>query len=71
MASPYVQVTATAARDYTVEAPQETVMPARGSITFTVKFDPSEGGTRDANIRIDSDDADEAVYAFYITGAGE
>ena len=46
-------------------------MPARGSITFTVKFDPSEGGTRDANIRIDSDDADEAVYAFYITGAGE
>jgi hypothetical protein len=45
-------------------------IPASGSATFTVTFDPSAAGTRTATINIANSDCDEAAYDFAIQGTG-
>jgi hypothetical protein len=45
-------------------------VPAAGSTTFTVTFDPSAVGTRTATVSIANDDADETPYTFAIQGMG-
>ena len=48
--------------------PVLTTIPAYGSTTFTVTFDPSTEGTKTATISIASNDADENPYLFTISG---
>jgi hypothetical protein len=58
------------AGDYTVTtAPSATVAPA-SSTSFVVTFTPAAIGLRSANITINSDDSDEAIYNFNIQGTG-
>lgn len=49
--------------------PSGTVLPA-GSSVFTVRFDPSDAGTRSATITIANNDNDEDPYVFSIQGTG-
>ncbi len=49
--------------------PASTVAPG-ASTTFTVTFDPTGEGLRNATVNIDSDDADEDPYDFAIRGTG-
>ena len=68
---PYVAVFTTNPGDFTVTAqPSSPVAPFTGSTTFTVQFNPSEGGTASATITIDNNDSDENPYAFTVQGAG-
>jgi hypothetical protein len=48
--------------------PVLTSIPASGSTTFTVTFDPTTIGTKTATVSIASNDADENPYLFYISG---
>ena len=58
------------AGDYAVTtAPSATVAPS-GSTNFIVTFTPGAIGLRSANITINNDDSDEAVYNFNIQGTG-
>lgn len=41
-----------------------------GPTTFTIKFDPSAAGQRNAAVTIANDDDDEGTYTFNITGFG-
>lgn len=56
---------------FTVTAqPSSTTVAPSGSVTFQVTFDPSVSGTLTDTVLIGSDDADEGVYTFDITGFG-
>ncbi|MDJ0645580.1 MAG: choice-of-anchor D domain-containing protein [Flavobacteriaceae bacterium] len=58
--------------DYTLTQSPATVIAANGgTTTFTIQFDPSDLGTRTAQISIDNDDADENPYIINLTGEGE
>ncbi|GAB5551742.1 MAG: hypothetical protein Sapg2KO_13330 [Saprospiraceae bacterium] len=41
-----------------------------GTLTFNLDFTPTEAGTQSTIITINSNDADEAVYTFTVTGEG-
>ncbi len=61
------------AGDFTLDAGSITlpvVVPVNGTESFSVLFDPSATGARDATIEIANDDADENPYDFAITGTG-
>ncbi len=58
------------AGDFTVSATLPVTVSAAGSATFTVSFDPSAAGTRNATITVNSNDCDEAAYDFAIAGKG-
>jgi len=58
------------AGDYTVTtSPSATVAPG-GNTSFIVTFAPAAIGLRSANITINNDDSDEAIYNFNIQGTG-
>lgn len=66
-----VSITGTHMSDFMMTAfPAATVPPGGGTTTFTVEFDPSGVGPRDATINIVNDDADETPYNFDVTGVG-
>ncbi|HAK78200.1 MAG TPA: hypothetical protein DCM71_15135, partial [Runella sp.] len=56
--------------DFTITQPLLTSIPANGSTTFTVTFDPTTTGKRTATISIPNNDADENPYTFAIEGYG-
>ncbi|RZJ34140.1 MAG: choice-of-anchor D domain-containing protein [Flavobacterium sp.] len=58
------------AADFTVTALPSSPVAASGSTTFTVTFDPSAAGARNAMISIVNSDSDENPYTFSITGTG-
>jgi hypothetical protein len=58
----------TNASEFSMTNPVLTSIPASGSTTFTVIFDPTTLGTKTATISIASNDADENPYLFYISG---
>ncbi len=58
------------AGEFTVTGPANDFVPAGGSATFTVTFDPSALGVRTAALHIASDDADESPYDIVLTGTG-
>lgn len=66
-----VGLSGTHAAEFTVGvlAPASPV-PAGGSATFTVTFDPAALGLRTATVTVNSDDADEAAYGFALQGTG-
>jgi len=66
-----ITLSGTNAGDFTTSQPALSVIPVGGSITFTVSFDPSAGGQRNATITIPNDDTNESSYDFSISGYGD
>jgi len=61
----------TAGGDFTVGGiTLPAAVPASGSTTFTVTFDPSAVGTHPATVSIANDDADENPFTFEVRGTG-
>tara|TARA_R110002073_G_scaffold139232_2_gene289351 strand:- start:125075 stop:128854 length:3780 start_codon:yes stop_codon:yes gene_type:complete len=56
--------------DFTVTNFPTTPIPALGSSTFDITFDPSTTGVISANVLIQNDDADENNFVFSIQGEG-
>ena len=56
--------------DFSVSSPPAGSVPASGSTTFDVEFDPSVLGIRTTNISIVNGDGDESPYNFTIEGIG-
>ncbi len=69
-ALPYIVISGTNAADFTLTTNPTTPVAAAGNTTFTITFDPSALGTRNASISIANDDADENPYTFAIQGTG-
>ncbi|MBP6409478.1 MAG: choice-of-anchor D domain-containing protein [Pseudarcicella sp.] len=68
--SPIVSITGADASSFSVSTqPSATVSPS-GSTTFTVAFDPTISGVKNATISIVNDDANENPYTFAIQGTG-
>ncbi|MBK8699287.1 MAG: choice-of-anchor D domain-containing protein [Saprospiraceae bacterium] len=66
-----ISISGSAAADFTVGVlTPASPIPASGSATFTVTFDPSATGIRSAIVNIDNDDSDEHPYNFSIQGTG-
>ena len=65
-----VAITGEAQTEYTVTTQPSTPIPAGGSSTFVVRFDPGQVGLRNAALSIASNDADELTYIFAIQGNG-
>ena len=65
-----ISITGMNGGDFTViDAPDALVAPA-GSTTFTVEFDPSVVGIREAEVSIANNDSDENPFTFVIQGIG-
>ncbi|MEQ1751815.1 MAG: choice-of-anchor D domain-containing protein, partial [Prosthecobacter sp.] len=58
------------AGDFTVTDQPEPSVPAGGSTTFDITFDPTLPGTRNATVRITTNDTYAASYTFGIRGFG-
>ncbi len=67
-----ISISGAAADDFVLNQPftGPLAIAPQGSFAFTVDFDPSATGTRNAIVHIRSDDADEGQYDFAITGKG-
>jgi hypothetical protein len=69
--TPEVAIVGTHAADFSVTAPPTSpVAPGGGTTTFSVSFNPSAVGLRQATISIANDDPDENPYDFAIQGTG-
>jgi alpha-tubulin suppressor-like RCC1 family protein len=68
--SPLVAVNGTHGGSFTVTSPPANTVPAGGSTSFTISFDPPGIGQRNASIVIQSNDADEGQFVFSIRGEG-
>ena len=65
-----VSITGAHSSDFSVTtAPAGTVAPG-GSTRFTVTFDPSATGLRNATVVVANNDADESSYGFAVEGTG-
>ncbi|MCU0428713.1 MAG: choice-of-anchor D domain-containing protein [Cytophagaceae bacterium] len=65
--SPVVAVTGAG---FSLSLDAATSIAASGSTTFEITFDPSVAGTAGGTVSIGSDDCDEPVYTFSISGTG-
>lgn len=65
-----VSISGAAALDYTIVSPPSTTVAAGSNTTFTVSFDPSLLGNRNATITIVNNDCDEANFYYAIVGFG-
>ncbi len=69
--TPKVAISGADAGDFSVTAqPTSPVTSGGGTTTFTVRFDPSAIGLRQATLSIANDDSDENPYDFAIQGRG-
>lgn len=68
--SPIVTIGGTHAGDFSLDMDATTPVTAGDEVSFTVRFDPSDVGVREAIINIASDDGDENPYTFAIQGTG-
>lgn len=68
--TPIVAITGTDSADFTVVTMPANPVVAGGSTTLVIRFDPSAGGIRTAEISIINDDSDENPYTFMIQGTG-
>jgi hypothetical protein len=68
--SPLIQITGAHPTDFIVTQQATTPVVSSVSATFKIKFNPTVAGIRTANVRIESNDADENPYIFAIQGAG-
>ena len=60
----------THAADFTVSANPAANVPAAGSTTFQVTFNPSASGLRSATVSFSNNDGDENPYNFAVQGTG-
>lgn len=67
--TPYISITGSVA-DFTLTANPTTPIPAGGSTTFTITYDPTTSGTHVATVSIANNDTDENLYTFLIQGKG-
>ncbi|MGN6437508.1 MAG: choice-of-anchor D domain-containing protein, partial [Agriterribacter sp.] len=65
-----VTIGGAAAADYSISSAAADTVLAGTATSFAIRFDPSERGARNAIITVNSNDADEAVYDFAVTGEG-
>ncbi len=65
-----VSISGTNAGDFTVVTEPATTVSGGTSTTFTITFDPSAIGLREATISIANNDSDENPYNFNIQGTG-
>ncbi|WP_188768473.1 choice-of-anchor D domain-containing protein, partial [Emticicia aquatilis] len=65
-----VSLTGANTEDFIITQPSITTIPAGGSTAFTVTFNPSVSGVRDATVNIANNDTDENPYDFSIRGTG-
>lgn len=65
-----VTITGANAGDFTLTTPPAGTITGSGSTTFTIEFNPSASGIRNAVVNIASNDCDEATYDFAIAGTG-
>ncbi|MBG90019.1 MAG: hypothetical protein CMO80_24405, partial [Verrucomicrobiales bacterium] len=63
-------ITGVAAADYSLSSPPFLTIAQGESTTFTIDFDPSLAGARNATITINSDDPDDPTFTYAITGNG-
>lgn len=55
--------------DFTITTPPNSTVAAGNSTTFVVQFSPFTNGTKTATINIPSNDTDETLYNFRVTGS--
>jgi len=67
---PMVTITGTHAADFSVLLQPQTPVAPGEATTFTITFDPSSLGLRNAVVSIANDDSDESPYTFAIKGTG-
>ena len=65
-----VSISGTNAADFTVGTSPASTVAASGSTNFTITFNASALGTRNATVTIANDDCDEGTYDFAIQGTG-
>jgi hypothetical protein len=65
-----VQISGVNAGDFTVTATPTSPVIGGGSTTFSITFNPSALGARNATVTINNSDANEAAYTFAIQGTG-
>ncbi|QUJ77208.1 choice-of-anchor D domain-containing protein [Sulfitobacter albidus] len=58
------------AGDFVITPPGTSTIPAGTSLTFSVVFDASAAGLREAVVNIPSDDPDEPAFSFAVNGSG-
>ena len=68
--SPIVTIAGTHAADFTLTADAATPVTGGDQTSFTITFDPSDSGVREATISIANNDGDENPYTFSIQGTG-
>ena len=68
--STYVEITGDHAADFSVTSAPSSPVATNNSTTFTITFDPSVAGLREATISIANNDLDEDPYTFSIQGIG-
>ncbi len=68
--TPVVTIGGTHAADFTLTTDATSPVTPGGETTFTITFDPSAIGLRQATISIASNDGDENPYTFSIQGTG-
>ncbi len=67
--SPYVSLSGSS--DFSIASfPANNTIASGGSEIFGITFNPSSTGVKNATVTVYSDDADEAIYTFDITGNG-
>jgi gliding motility-associated-like protein len=65
-----ISITGANASEFTLQQNPSSTISASGTTSFIVTFTPGALGARNATITINSNDCDEAVYDFVITGNG-
>ncbi|RZJ73629.1 choice-of-anchor D domain-containing protein [Flavobacterium sp.] len=65
-----ITVIGAAAGDFTVTQPTVTTLAVNATVNFTIAFDPSATGARNATVVIPNDDPNENPYDFAIVGTG-
>ncbi len=63
-------ITSSNATEFAISGATLGLITPGNSASFTVTFDPNATGTRTATITVNSDDANESVYTFGVTGNG-
>lgn len=69
-ASPFVVISGANAADFTLGTIPSSTIGASSSTTFTITFNPSAIGTRNASVSIANNDSNENPYTFTLTGEG-
>ncbi|MBG0783665.1 MAG: choice-of-anchor D domain-containing protein [Anaerolineaceae bacterium] len=65
-----VEITGAHASDFSVTSQPAASIAGGQSDTFTIEFSPQDSGTREATVKILSNDSDEAEFTFAIQGVG-